>query len=152
MFIPLKDLTPSRSYPFVNITLLLANIVVFLYQTGLEATLPHRVFEALVLPYSTVPARIPAFLTGHASFEVAFLPLLTSMFLHANFWHLAGNMLFLWIFGDNVEDFLGHIAYPFFYLFRGIEARLPPGFFYLPSNIPPVGGIAAISACMGAYL
>src|SRR6266403_1253943 len=84
MFIPLKDLNPSRSYPFVNITLLLANIVVFLYETGLEATLPHRAFEALILPYSTVPARFPAFLAGHASFEVSFLPLVTSMFLHSN--------------------------------------------------------------------
>ena len=67
MFIPLKDLNPSRTYPFVNITLILANIAVFIYELGLEATLPHRAFEALLLSYSTVPARIPAFLAGHAS-------------------------------------------------------------------------------------
>ncbi len=96
MFIPLKDLNPSRTYPFVNITLILANIVVFIYEIGLEATLPRRAFDALLLPYSTVPARFPAFLAGHTSFEVSFVPLVTSMFLHSGFLHLAGNMLFLW--------------------------------------------------------
>src|SRR6266704_897030 len=116
MFIPLKDLNPSRTYPFVNITLILANIVVFIYEIGLEATLPRRAFDALLLPYSTVPARFPAFLAGHTSFEVSFVPLVTSMFLHSGFLHLAGNMLFLWIFGDNVEDFFGHIPYLFFYI------------------------------------
>ena len=107
MFIPLKDLNPSRTYPFVNITLILANIAVFVYELGLEATLPRRAFDALLFSYSTVPARFPAFLVGHASFEVSFVPLVTSMFLHSGFLHLAGNMLFLWIFGDNVEDFFG---------------------------------------------
>ncbi len=120
MFIPLKDLNPSRTYPFVNITLILANIVVFIYEIGLEATLPRRAFDALLLPYSTVPARFPAFLAGHTSFEVSFVPLVTSMFLHSGFLHLAGNMLFLWIFGDNVEDFFGHIPYLFFYMVCGV--------------------------------
>src|SRR5206468_786773 len=69
MFIPLKDLNPSRTYPFVNITLIFANVVIFLYQVGLEATLPRRAFDALLLSYSTVPARFPAYLAGHVSFE-----------------------------------------------------------------------------------
>src|SRR5260370_36030025 len=98
MFIPLKDLNPSRTYPFVNITLILANIAVFIYEHGLEATLPHRAFDAQLLSYSTVPARFPAFLAGHASFEVSFLPLITSMFPHPGWRHIIGNMLFLWIF------------------------------------------------------
>src|SRR5258706_10641906 len=85
MFIPLKDLNPSRSYPFVNITLLLANIVVFLYETGLEATLPHRAFEALILPYSTVPARFPAFLAGHPRLEVSIFPLVPPIFFPSHF-------------------------------------------------------------------
>ena len=152
MFIPLKDLNPSRTYPFVNITLILANIVVFLYELGLEATMPHRAFDALVLSYSEVPARIPAFLAGHTSFEVAFLPLVTSMFLHAGWLHIAGNMLFLWIFGDNVEDFFGHFTYLFFYLVCGIGAGLLHVLFNLHSNIPAVGASGAISGVMGAYI
>jgi membrane associated rhomboid family serine protease len=152
MFIPLKDLNPSRTYPFVNLTLILANIVVYIYTLGLEATLRPRVFEALLLSYSTVPARIPAFLAGHASFEVTFTPLLTSMFLHAGFWHLAGNMLFLWIFGDNVEDFFGHIPYLFFYVICGIGSGLLHVLFNLHSTVPALGASGAISGVMGAYI
>jgi rhomboid family protein len=152
MFIPLKDLNPSRSYPFVNITLILANIVVFFYELGLEATMPHRAFEAMVLRYSEVPARVLAFLAGHTGFEVAFLPLFTSMFLHAGWLHIAGNMLFLWIFGDNVEDFFGHFAYLFFYLVCGIGAGLLHVLFNFHSSIPAVGASGAISGVMGAYI
>ena len=152
MFIPLKDLNPSRTYPFVNVTLILANITVFIYELGLEATLPRRAFEALLLSYSTVPARFPAFLSGHASFEVSFAPLVSSMFLHYDFLHIAGNMLFLWIFGDNVEDFFGHIAYLFFYLVCGVGAGLLHVLFNLHSSIPAVGASGAISGVMGAYM
>ena len=152
MFIPLKDLNPSRTYPFVNITLIFANVVIFLYQVGLEATLPRRAFDALLLSYSTVPARFPAYLAGYVSFEVSFVPLLTSMFLHSGFLHLAGNMLFLWIFGDNVEDFFGHVGYFFFYLVCGIGAGLLHVVFNFHSNIPAVGASGAISGVMGAYM
>ena len=152
MFIPLKDLNPSRTYPFVNITLILANIAVFIYSIGLEATLPHRAFESLLLSYSTVPARIPAFLAGRVGFTVAFLPLVTSMFLHANWLHLGGNMLFLWIFGDNVEDFFGHFTYLFFYLLCGMGAGLLHILFNFHSNIPALGASGAISGVMGAYI
>jgi membrane associated rhomboid family serine protease len=152
MFIPLKDLNPSRTYPFVNITLILANIVIFFYGLGLEATMPRGTFEALFLYYSEVPARIPAFLAGHTTFEVAFFPLVTSMFLHAGWLHIAGNMLFLWIFGDNVEDFFGHFTYLFFYLVCGIGAGLLHVLFNFHSNIPAVGASGAISGVMGAYI
>ena len=152
MFIPLKDLNPSRTYPFVNVTLILANITAFIYELCLEATLPRRAYEALLLSYSTVPARFPAFLSGHASFEVSFAPLVSSMFLHYDFLHIAGNMLFLWIFGDNVEDFFGHIAYLFFYLVCGVGAGLLHVLFNLHSSIPAVGASGAISGVMGAYI
>lgn len=152
MFIPLKDLNPSRTYPFVNITLILGNIVVFLYELGLEATLTPRAYESLIRAYSAVPARIPSFLAGHSGFEVAFLPLVTSMFLHANWLHLAGNMLFLWIFGDNVEDFFGHFTYLSFYLVCGIGAGLLHVLFNFHSNVPAVGASGAISGVMGAYI
>jgi len=148
MFIPLKDNNPSRTYPFVNITLILVNIVVFLYQY----TLPPHDFKAFVFSNSTVPARIPSFLAGHTSFEVAFLPLLTSMFLHSGLAHIIGNMLFLWIFGDNVEDYFGHVAYLFFYLVCGLGSGLLHVLFNLSSSVPALGASGAISGVMGAYL
>jgi membrane associated rhomboid family serine protease len=148
MFIPLKDNNPSRSYPVVNITLILVNVAVFLYQY----TLPERDFKAFVLANSAIPARIPAFFAGHLGFEAAFLPLFTSMFLHAGFLHIAGNMLFLWIFGDNVEDFFGHFTYLFFYLVCGIGAGLLHIFFNLGSTLPALGASGAISGVMGAYM
>ncbi|PYT62759.1 MAG: rhomboid family intramembrane serine protease [Acidobacteria bacterium] len=148
MFIPLKDINPSRSYPVVNITLILVNVVVFLYQF----TLPPQTFKMFLLANSTVPARIPSFLTGHTSFEVAFLPLLTSMFLHSGLAHIAGNMLFLWIFGDNIEDHFGHLLYLVFYLVCGIGAGLLHVVFNLNSVVPALGASGAISGVMGAYM
>jgi membrane associated rhomboid family serine protease len=152
MFIPLKDINPSRSYPFVNISLIIANVAVFVYQLTLQFTLTPRAYAAFLLSYSTVPARVPAFFSGHGTLEVAFLPILTSMFLHSGFLHIAGNMLFLWIFGDNVEDFLGHIPYLFFYLFCGLGAGLAHVFFNLYSRVPALGASGAISGVMGAYI
>jgi len=148
MFIPLKDNNPSRSYPVVNITLLFANVVVFLYQLALPPYDQHL----FILSNATVPARIPAFLGGHVGFEAAFLPLITSMFLHSGFLHLAGNMLFLWIFGDNVEDSFGHLPYLFFYLVCGLGAGLLHVLFNLGSTIPALGASGAISGVMGAYM
>jgi len=148
MFIPLKDNNPSRTYPAVNITLLLANVVVFLYQLAL----PPNDQKLFILSNATIPAHITAFLGGHVGFEAAFLPLLTSMFLHSGFLHLAGNMLFLWIFGDNVEDAFGHLPYLFFYLTCGIGAELLHVLFNFDSTIPALGASGAISGVMGAYM
>ena len=148
MLIPLKDNNPSRSYPVVNITLLFANVVVFLYQLAL----PPYDQKLFILSNATIPARIPAFLDGHMGFEAAFLPLITSMFLHSGFLHLAGHMLFLWIFGDNVEDTFGHLPYLFFYLVCGLGAGLLHVLFNLGSTIPALGASGAISGVMGAYM
>jgi membrane associated rhomboid family serine protease len=148
MFIPLKDLNPRRTYPIVNIALILANFAVFVYQL----TLPPHAFKAFLLVNSTVPARLPAALAGHAPLETAILPLLTSMFLHAGIAHILGNMLFLWIFGDNVEDFYGHFTYLVFYLVCGIGAGLLHILFNWNSMLPSLGASGAISGVMGAYL
>ena len=147
MFIPLKDLNPRRHYPFVNTALILANIGVFIYQLSL----PQQAFKAFVTANAMVPARFPAWLSGHAPFEVAFLPLLTSMFLHSSIVHIAGNMLFLWIFGDNVEDFYGHFAYLFFYLLCGVGSGIMHVLFNFNSSVPAIGASGAISGVMGAY-
>jgi membrane associated rhomboid family serine protease len=147
MFIPLKDLNPRRTYPIVNNSLILINVLVFLYQY----TLPQHAFKAFMLTNATIPARFPAWISGHEPFELAFLPLLTSMFLHAGLLHIAGNMLFLWIFGDNVEDAYGHIGYLFFYLFCGIVSGLLHVLFNMSSTVPALGASGAISGVMGAY-
>jgi membrane associated rhomboid family serine protease len=147
MFIPLKDLNPRRGYPVVNILLILANVAVFFYQVSL----PLHAYKAFVLAYATVPARFPGFLSGHVGFEAAFLPLLTSMFLHGGLAHIVWNMLFLWVFGDNVEDWFGHIPYLFFYLLCGIGAGLFHVLFNLSSALPALGASGAISGVMGAY-
>ena len=148
MFIPLKDLNPRRTYPVVNTGLILANFAVFVYQFTLR---PHA-FKLFVLANSTVPARFPAAFAGHAPFAPAFLPLLTSMFLHAGIAHILGNMLFLWIFGDNVEDFYGHFTYLSFYLICGVGAGLLHILFNWNSMLPSLGASGAISGVMGAYL
>jgi membrane associated rhomboid family serine protease len=147
VFIPLKDLNPRRSYPIVNTTLILLNVMVFIYQY----TLPPHAFKLFMTTNATIPARFPAWLSGHAPFEVAFLPLVTSMFLHSGIMHIAGNMLFLWIFGDNVEDFYGHFTYLVFYLVCGIGSGLLHVLFNLNSAVPAVGASGAISGVMGAY-
>jgi membrane associated rhomboid family serine protease len=146
--IPLKDDNPTRTFPFVNWALILSNVAVFLYQVQL----PERAAKAFVLHNATIPQRIPAFLAGHLGFQMAFYPLFTSMFLHGGLMHLLGNMLFLYIFGDNVEDYFGHVGYLLFYLFCGVGSGVFHVLFNLHSSLPAIGASGAISGVMGAYL
>src|SRR5258708_30704667 len=145
---PIRAANPRRTYRTDNPALIPINVAVFIYQY----TLPPTALMSFPTANATIPARIPAWLSGHAPFEVAFLPLLTSMFLHAGIAHIAGNMLFLWIFGDNVEDFYGHITYLFFYLVCGIGSGLLHVLFNLNSTTPALRASGAISGVMGAYL
>ncbi|HVS74423.1 MAG TPA: rhomboid family intramembrane serine protease [Candidatus Acidoferrales bacterium] len=98
-----------------------------------------------------MPSRLPVWFSGHAG-PAALLPFLTSMFLHGGILHIAGNMLFLWIFGDNVEDFFGHLGYLLFYFVCGITASLAHDFSNLHSGVPALGASGAISGVMGAYV
>ncbi len=148
MFIPLKDLNPRRSTPWVTISLIAVNIGVFLYQS----TLPYNAENAFILSFAEVPSRVSGLLHGHGSVHLALLPLFTSMFLHGGLLHLAGNMLFLWIFGDNVEDFLGRADFLLFYLGCGIGAGLLHIFSDFHSSLPALGASGAISGVMGAYM
>jgi membrane associated rhomboid family serine protease len=148
MFIPIKDLNPRRTYPVVNTLLILTNVIVFLYQL----TLTPQQYKAFVMADATIPSHINGFLNGHVSFDVAFLPLLTSMFLHSGLLHIAGNMLFLWIFGDNVEDYFGHFPYLLFYLACGVGSDLTHIIFNSHSSLPALGASGAISGVMGAYI
>jgi membrane associated rhomboid family serine protease len=145
--IPLKDINPTRTFPLVNVMLIVANMLVFLYQITLS---PHAA-KAFVLANATIPARLPAFLAGHAPASVALFPLFSSMFLHGGLMHLLGNMLFLYIFGDNVEDAFGHIGYSAFYLLCGIGSGLIHVMFNWGSGVPALGASGAISGVMGAY-
>lgn len=140
--IPIRDENPTRSVPFVNTTLIAINVLIFLWQISLggssEATL-HRL------------ALIP--IDVSSGLDLGDLrAIFTSMFMHAGLTHLFGNMLYLWIFGDNVEDALGHARYLFFYLAGGVAASLTHVFLYPTSQVPIVGASGAIAATLGAYL
>ena len=148
MIIPLRDENPTRNTPYINYALVAANALVFLY----EITLSPKGQVALATVYGTVPARFAHVLSGHGQLEAALLPLFTSMFLHAGLPHLLGNMLFLWIFGDNVEEFFGHIGYFAFYVLCGIASGLTHIVFNLHNTLPAVGASGAISGVLGAYM
>jgi len=148
MFLPLRDENRSNKFPFVNVALILTNLAVFIYQLTLT---PH-VEKAFEMANGMVPARIPAWLAGHGSLDGAFLPLITSMFLHGGPAHIFGNMLFLWVFGDNVEADFGHLGYLLFYFLSGIGAGLVHVAFNLNSHIPALGASGAVSGILGAYI
>ena len=141
--LPLRDTVPSRSRPWINYLLLLANIGIFVWLIGQSATEQGRLVER----YAVVPSR----LLGHPGLP-EWMTLITSMFLHGGWLHLGGNMLVLFIFGDNVEDRLGHLRYLGFYLVCGIIAGLTQVAVAATSNVPGIGASGAIAGVLAAYL
>lgn len=134
--IPLRDSQPSHSTPFVTATLIGANVLIFFYQLSMDPyTLNH-----FVAAYGVVPARL----------ELG--TLVTSMFLHGGWLHLIGNMWFLWIYGDNIEDILGPYKYLLFYLTCGVAAALTHVITNADSRVPTIGASGAIAGVMGAYM
>lgn len=147
--IPLKDRNPSATAPVVTVGLIVVNTVAFLY----ELTLPKRLEQTFFMMHALVPARVEHLLAGpHVSLEAASVPFLTSMFLHGGWLHLIGNMWFLWVFGNNVEDRLGHFSYLCFYLFCGFGSGLAHVMMNLGSDVPSLGASGAISGVLGAYI
>jgi membrane associated rhomboid family serine protease len=140
--IPIRDQIPTRTVPFVNYLLIAANIGVFILMLFAGSDQ-----EALVYQFAMIPANITRGLDLGDIRDV-----FTSMFMHAGLAHLAGNMLYLWIFGDNVEDRLGHFRYLIFYLAGGVVASLAHLLTNPGSQIPTVGASGAIGAVLGAYL
>src|SRR3989442_10442091 len=139
--IPLRDSVPVRSWPVVTWTLIGVNVWVFLYELRLGPEL-----ETFVETWGFIPARYFLVATVDPSDWVTrYMPLFTSMFLHGGFLHLIGNMAYLWIFGDNVEDRLGHLRYLVFYLVAGLGAGLAHAYLHPDSTIPTVGASGAIS-------
>ena len=145
--IPLRDVNPSATVPIVTRTLILINVVAFLYEFSLGPDL-----RAFMLAWGFVPARLSYSLhVGGEPLPGVALTVLSSMFLHGGWAHLIGNMWYLWIFGDNVEDRLGHFGYLVFYLVAGAIAALVQYATQPDAQLPTVGASGAIAGVLGAY-
>ncbi|HEX7185721.1 MAG TPA: rhomboid family intramembrane serine protease [Thermoanaerobaculia bacterium] len=146
--LPIRDINPSRTKPVVTILLIAANALMFFYELSLGERLegflmaaaftPARLFDGGVVTAGEIPEGLSSGLL--------------SMFLHGGWGHFLGNMLFLWVFGDNVEDRLGHFRYLLFYLLAGYAATFAHAWFSPMSAVPAIGASGAISGVLGAYL
>jgi membrane associated rhomboid family serine protease len=145
--IPLKDRNPTRRFPIITILLIAVNIIVFFYQLSLGIKL-----EGFLYSFSVIPNQIYQALHSEVFRPFVFITLVTSLFMHGGWLHLGGNMLYLWVFGDNVEDKLGHIRFLFFYLLCGISASALHIYLEPASNVPTIGASGAISGILGAYI
>lgn len=148
--VPLKDYNPGERTPYVTYGFIVLNISIFIY----ELSLPSYELTQFFHTWAVIPKDFSASLTTGISVVNAeeWLTLITSQFLHGGFLHLAGNMLYLWIFGNNVEDQMGHLRFLAFYLLCGVLANLAQWFFATGSDIPSLGASGAIAGVMGAYI
>jgi membrane associated rhomboid family serine protease len=147
--LPIRDDQPRYGTPWVNYFLIGMNLLIYLFEASLDA----RSLDSLVRQFGVVPADLSAFLSGspaHPLVAIA-LPYFTSLFLHGSWMHVIGNMWFLYIFGDNVEDYLGHFKYLVFYLLTGVLAMGTHVAMNLHSAAPAVGASGAIAGVLGAY-
>jgi len=133
--IPLRDVIPSRTTPYITVTIIALNAVAWIF----EIMLPHDALNEFLTIYGVVPAYF------------SYPTLVTSMFLHGGWMHVIGNMWYLWIFGDNVEDRVGHGRFMVFYLLCGIAAALGQVVVDPNSTLPTIGASGAIAGVMGAY-
>ncbi len=151
--IPFKDDNPTRKTPYVTIALIVINCLVFIYEFSLGA----QGFKEFTFKYGLIPAELTSgrdlspLQYGHLATS-PYLNVFTSMFMHGGIVHLGGNMLYLWIFGDNIEDTLGPVKFVLFYLVGGVIASLTHVLTDPSSQIPMVGASGAIAAVLGAYL
>ena len=153
--IPLKDDVPSRTTPIVTMLLIALNAVVFVYQLslGIESDAGAAgAAEAFVLEFGAVPCRITGACAAPGQFPPPLVTVFTSMFMHGGLLHAGGNMLYLWIFGNNVEDTLGHGRFLVFYLISGVAAAIAQTLMNPDSAIPMIGASGAVSGVLGAYL
>ncbi len=149
--IPLRDANPTRRTPIVTLLLIVACFVVFAWELGLSST-SEATLNAFILEWGVVPADLGDAWDRGDVFGQEVLTLFTSQFLHGGWLHLLGNMLYLWIFGNNVEDRLGRLRFIVFYLGGGVAAGLAQTAIDPGSDIPLVGASGAIAATLGAYL
>ena len=156
MFIPLHDTNPLKSidYQYVTVTLIVLNVAIYaIFQTGWFIPLEDENTAA----FAVIPAELMGHGSGDQSFATPFLVparlnLITYMFLHGSWIHLLGNMLFLWVFGDNVEDAMGHLRFLMFYLMCGIFAAVVHSWMMADSDLPLIGASGAVAGIISAYL
>jgi membrane associated rhomboid family serine protease len=146
--IPIRDSNPTRSFPFITVLFIVINVLVYLY----EYTLGENGGRVFIASYALVPERL-----FHANMVApgpvpAGMTIVTSMFLHGGVFHIAGNMLYLWIFGNNIEDAMGRMRFIVFYLLCGAVAALAHAVLNTRSTVPMIGASGAISGVLGAYL
>jgi membrane associated rhomboid family serine protease len=147
--IPLRDDIPTRRFPILTALLIAANVVVYIYQL----TLDRYAYTATVFKYAYIPVSYTHFAPLYPELAVPYgITVFSSMFMHGGFMHLAGNMLYLWIFGNNVEDYLGRIKFVIFYLVSGIAAVALFTVISPNSEVPLIGASGAIAGVLGAYL
>ncbi|HVP42694.1 MAG TPA: rhomboid family intramembrane serine protease [Terriglobales bacterium] len=143
--IPIRDDTPRTTTPYVTYFLVGLNLLIFLFEVALDP----RSRTGFIFTFGTIPVRFLQLIRPHPL--AAMVPVVTSMFLHASWLHVIFNMWGLWIFGDNVEDHLGHVRYLLFYLLTGFAAAGLHILFNSTSQVPSVGASGAIAGVMGAY-
>jgi len=150
--IPLRDANPTRRTPYITLTLIGASIMAFAWELGVLARAGEDGLHSLFLDHGVVPADLSAALSGGQVVSGPTVAILTSLFLHGDWIHLAGNLLYLWIFGNNIEDRLGPLAFLGFYLLGGVAAALAQVAIDPASRAPLIGASGAIAATLGAYL
>ncbi len=150
--IPLRDANPVRRTPIVTIALIVACTVAFAYRLGVESNAGEAGVEELFSQFGVVPAELMAALRAGTIFGEETLAIFTSMFLHVNLIHLVGNLIYLWIFGNNIEERFGRLGFLLFYLVGGVAAAAAQIAIDPASTIPMIGASGAISAVLGAYL
>ena len=144
---PIKDDNPTESRPYVTCALIGLNILIFFYQIGLE----ENIRTSLIFEYGFKPSQLFSNANSMNLKQSSLLTIFTSMFLHGGLFHLLGNMLFLWIYGNNVEDSMGHIKFLIFYLLCGLAASLLQAIVSFDSSIPMIGASGAVSGVLSAY-
>ena len=147
--IPISDKSPTRGFPITNLLLIAANVLVFVYELTLRSTQLDR----FIFTWGVVPSDFFSAWSHPAQTPLSvWTTLITSQFLHAGWAHILGNMIFLWVFGDNVEDVLGSFRYLVFYLACGVAAGIVQVLVVGPSDVPSIGASGAIAGVLGAYL
>jgi len=156
MFIPLKDDNPTSRIPVVTVLIIALNAVIFFFQVFSSSGLQHFVYKMGAIPYEITHFKTLVVVSAESQESISRLSppvtLITSMFLHGSLFHLLFNMLYLWIFGNNIEDFLGHFRFILFYLLSGMGASLTHILFHPNSQVPMIGASGAIAGTLGAYL